>query len=80
MGWFKDEYGADAHPILPIDLFDKLYDLWHGDEESLSDIVRRVQDGRMSVDDVRKALDRPDIQPEDWQDFEDGWRPDDWND
>ncbi len=77
MGWFHDEYGEDAHPILPIELASRIYDLWH-DEEAMNDVIRMVQDGRMSVDDVRKALDRPDIEPEDWRDFEEGWRPDGW--
>lgn len=77
MGWFHDEYGEDAHPILPIELANRIYDLWH-DEDAMNDIIRKVQDGRMSVDDVRRALDRPDIEPEDWQDFEEGWRPDGW--
>lgn len=80
MGWFKDKYGKDAHPILPIELFSKLFDLWHGDEDAVTDIVQRVQEGKMSVDDVRKALNRPDIDPENWQDFEDGWRPNGWDD
>ncbi len=79
MGWFNDEYGKDAQPKLPADLFLKLFDLWHGDEESIADVVRRVQDGDMSVDDVKRALNRSDIDPDDWQAFEDGWRPDDWD-
>jgi hypothetical protein len=79
MGWFKDKYGEDAQPILPIELCCKLMDLFH-DDESVNDIIERVQEGRLSVDQVRKELNRPDIDPEDWQAFEDGWRPDGWND
>ena len=45
---------------------------------NVEDIVDRVQDGRMTVEDVRKALNRPDIKPEDWRKFEDGWRPPNW--
>ncbi len=78
MGWFHDKYGEDAHPILPIDLYAKLYENWHGDADAVNDVVDRVQQGQLSVDDVQKAIDRPDISPEDWRDFEDGWRPDNW--
>ncbi len=79
MSWFKDKYGEDAHPILPIDLFEELYNLWHGDEEAVANIVMKVQDGELSVEDVRRRLNRSDISPDKWQDFEDGWRPDDWD-
>ena len=79
MSWFKDKYGENAHPILPAELFSKLYDLWHGDEDAVIDIVQRVQEGKMTVEDVKKALGRPDIDPEKWRDFEEGWRPDDWD-
>lgn len=79
MGWFHDEYGKDAHPILPIDLYGKLNDLWNGDEEAVADVVRRVQDGKMSVTDVIKALKRSNINPKEWRKFEDGWRPEDWD-
>lgn len=79
MGWFKDKYGEDAHPILPIDLFEDIYKMWHGDDDAVARVVSNVQDGKLSVKDVRKAINRPDINPEDWQSFEEGWRPDDWD-
>lgn len=78
MSWFSDKYGKDARPKMPAELFGQVYDLFHGDEDSIHDVVERVEDGRMSVEDVRRNLARPDIDPEDWQDFEDGWRPSNW--
>ena len=26
MGWFKDKYGDDAHPILPAEDYSRIYD------------------------------------------------------
>ena len=37
-----------------------------------------VQDGTWSVEDVENFMNRDDIDPDDWQKFEEGWRPDKW--
>ena len=67
---------TSGHPILPAELFSRLYDIGGGD--FATEILDQVQEGSMTVEQVRKSLDRPDIDPEDWRDFEDGWRPDGW--
>jgi CTP:molybdopterin cytidylyltransferase MocA len=63
-------------PILPAHLFDEIYQLWG--EDGAVEILDKVQLGEMTVEQVETALRRPDIQPEDWQRFEEGWRPDGW--
>lgn len=63
-------------PILPATLFDQIMQLW-GEDEAV-EILDKVQLGEMTVDQVERALNRPDIEPEDWQRFEEGWRPDAW--
>lgn len=79
---FDDDYESNphrrttGHPILPIDLFDEIYQL--SGEGEANRILDKVQLGKMSVDDVRTYLHRPDIEPEQWRDFEDGWRPENW--
>ena len=80
---FDDDYESNplrrttGHPILPIDLWDEIYQRdGEGEANRTSD---KVQLGYLSVDDVRKAIKRPSIPPEKWRDFEDGWRPDDWD-
>ena len=43
---------------------------------------QKVHNGDITKDElderVRILKNRPDIDPEDWRDFEDGWRPDGW--
>lgn len=63
-------------PILPARLFDEIYQLWG--EEGAVEILDKVQTGEMTVEQVETALRRPDIEPEDWQRFEEGWRPNGW--
>lgn len=65
-----------GHPKLPIDLFEKIYNR-DGEAEAVR-ILDKVQRGEISVDYLRKVMDRPGIDPEDWRDFEDGWRPEGW--
>lgn len=65
-----------GHPILPAELYSDLYDLMGAD--GADEVLDQVQEGRLTVDQVEKALNRPDIDPEDWEDFENGWRPDNW--
>ena len=54
MGWFKDKYGEDAHPILPIEVYDKLY-CEYG-EEAANQTLQDVQDGKISVETLTKYL------------------------
>lgn len=67
---------TEGHPILPIDLFDWLLTCW-GEEEAV-EVLDKVQEGSLKVEDVRRAIERPDIDESNWQDFEEGWRPDNW--
>lgn len=62
--------------LLPQKYFDWIETNW-----SLEDALRidkEIMDGKRSAEDVMRAIDRPDIGPEDWQAFEEGWRPDGW--
>lgn len=63
-------------PILPIKSYDWLLTNWG--EDAAVEILDKVQVGEMTVEQVESAIKRPDIEPEDWPAFEDGWRPDSW--
>ncbi|TFB83605.1 hypothetical protein E3O44_17165 [Cryobacterium algoricola] len=65
-----------GHPILPARLFDEINQIWG--EEAAVETLDKVQVGEMTVEQVQTGLRRPDIEPEDWQRFEEGWRPDNW--
>lgn len=52
MGWFHDKYGKDAHPIMPIDDYDKVYDAFG--EEAANQTLVDIQEGRMSVETFEK--------------------------
>ncbi|BCW67342.1 hypothetical protein NicSoilB4_21050 [Arthrobacter sp. NicSoilB4] len=67
---------TSGHPILPAKHFDWL--LTHWGEDAAVEILDKVQLGEMSVEEVEKGINRPDIDPGDWQAFEDGWRPPNW--
>lgn len=54
MGWFKDKYGADAHPILPAEEYLKLYDEFG--EKAANETLQDVQDGKISVKTLKKYL------------------------
>lgn len=55
MGWFTDRYGEDAHPIMSIDTYSKLYDMFG--EEAANETLADVQDGKISEDTLLKYLD-----------------------
>lgn len=55
MGWFADRCGEDAHPIMSIDTYSKLYDMFG--EEAANDTLADVQDGKISEDTLLKYLD-----------------------
>lgn len=65
-----------GHPILPIDLFADILEQFGEDTADMA--LDNVQDGTWSVDDVENFMNRDDIDPEDWQKFEEGWRPKKW--
>ena len=65
-----------GHPILPIDIFGDLLEKFG--EDAADEILDRVQEGGMSIDDAEAILRRDDIDPEDWPKFEEGWRPKKW--
>jgi hypothetical protein len=65
-----------GHPILPAKHYLWLMDNWG--EDAADEILDKVQTGGMSVEQVETAINRPDIDPEDWSDFEEGWRPTNW--
>ena len=52
MGWFHDKYGKDAHPIMPIDDYSKVYDACG--EEAANQALVDIQEGRMSVETFEK--------------------------
>ena len=47
-------------------------------EEEANRWFNKVHNGEITKEQVDKMINRPDIDPEDWRDFEEGWRPDDW--
>lgn len=65
-----------GHPILPIDIFGDLLEKFG--EDAADEVLDRVQEGGMSIDDAETILRRDDIDPEDWPKFEEGWRPNKW--
>lgn len=67
---------AKQHPLLPAKAYLWLYDHWGRD--AAHEVLGKVQNGEMSVEQVEKAINRPDIDPEDWREFEEGWRPLGW--
>lgn len=56
MGWFKDKYGEDSHPILPAKMFSDIYDRFG--EQAAKDTLCDVQDGKISVKTLEKYLFR----------------------
>lgn len=54
MGWFKDKYGDDASPKLPIDTYSYLYDEFG--EKAANETLQDVQDGKISVKTLEKYL------------------------
>jgi hypothetical protein len=76
VGSIEDTGTAKEHPLLPAKAFLWLYDHWG--EDAAQEVLDKVQIGEMSVEQVEKAINRPDINPKDWQDFEEGWRPSGW--
>ena len=67
---------TEGHPILPIKLFDWFYE--NQGEDAAVEILDLVQEGKLKVEDLDKAIKRPDIDSSDWQRFEEGWRPANW--
>jgi len=63
-------------PILPIKFYDWM--LTHWGEEDAQIMFDKVQNGEIAVEDFERGINRPDIEPGQWSDFEEGWRPDDW--
>lgn len=75
-GVAEDGDAKRKSPLLPAKAFLWIYDYWG--EDAAQEVLDKVQNGEMSVEQVGKAIDRPDINPKDWQDFEEGWRPPGW--
>ncbi len=73
-------------PKLPIEIYHNL--LIYAGEETANEIFDEVESGKRSVESAREWIEdviqeqeRPrkhkrDIEPWEWRDFEDGWRPD----
>lgn len=77
----KGEFNMDKRktarpPKLPID--DYIWILDHCGEDEANQIFEKVQNDEMTVEHVERVMKRPEIEPEDWRDFEEGWRPDGW--
>ena len=75
-GLIGDSAMEKQPPLLPAKAFLWLYDHWGEDEAQ--EVLDKVQRGEMTVEWVEKAINRPDIDPKDWQKFEEGWRPSGW--
>lgn len=72
-----DDIGVEKQqPLLSAKRLLWLYDNW-GEEEA-EEVFDKVQSGQMSAEEVDTCINRPDIDPKDWADFEDGWRPPGW--
>ena len=54
MGWFTDKYGENAHPIMPIELFSKLFDIFG--QEAAEQTCSDVQEGKISVETLEKYI------------------------
>jgi adenylate kinase len=54
MGWFKDKYGDDAHPILPAEDYSRIYDEFG--KKAANETLQDVQDGKISVKTLEKYL------------------------
>lgn len=67
---------ASDEDNLPNDLKREL--TYRAGEYQAKRISKLVKSGEWSVEDVKRQLHRPDIDPDDWRDFEDGWRPEGW--
>ena len=52
MGWFHDKYGEDAHPVMPIEDYDKVYNKYG--EEAANQTLVDIQEGRISVETFEK--------------------------
>ena len=67
---------SEEHPTLSDELYRKLVakdGKWGADRAK-----RLVESGEWKAEHLERALNRPDIDPEDWRDFEDGWSPEGW--
>ena len=47
-------------------------------EEEANRWFNKVHNGDITREQLDRMINRPDIEPEDWRDFEDGWRPHKW--
>ena len=56
--------------------YDYIYE--HGGEAEAERWFYKVHNGEITTQEVDRMIDRNDIEPEAWRDFEDGWRPDNW--
>lgn len=72
----EDTPESEEHPKMSNELYDKLVakdGKWGADRAK-----RLVESGEWKAEQLERALNRPDIDPDDWRDFEDGWRPEGW--
>ena len=65
-----------GHPILPAGIFADILEQFGEDTADMA--LDNVQDGTWSVEDVENFMNRDDVDPDDWQKFEEGWRPAKW--
>lgn len=63
-------------PIMPANMFADIFEQFG--EETASMAFDNVENGIWTVDEVQDFMDRPDIEPDDWEKFEEGWRPNNW--
>jgi len=71
-----DSATVEYKPLIPLEIFRWLLRNWG--EDAAFEIYDKVERGEMTTELVETLFYRPDIEPKDWQDFEDGWRPEGW--
>lgn len=74
--FIDDSAAVEYKPLIPSEIFRWLLRNWG--EEAAFEIYDKVERGELTTERVETLFYRPDIEPEDWQDFENGWRPAGW--
>ena len=71
---------TNIYDEISFEAYDYYYNI--GGENLANHWYQKVHNGDITKDELDKRVEkykrRPDIEPEDWRDFEDGWRPEGW--
>lgn len=85
-GWYRRNQRG-GRPELPSEAFER-FSTYLGLEKA-EEVAQDVRAGHLTVNEAEewsisvqgvseRSHGRPDIEPKDWQAFEEGWRPDGW--